>query len=115
MVSEGNCTLLASLFPPIGNKTVVGPFTPSKANYTCINFTVSEPSSHKHDAGEIPADWCVEIFPASQGERLKGEGHMGMIWFVLLLWGISFVCENSKGNIWLVHLSAVGSPVNTGG
>lgn len=38
--SEGNCTMLASLFPPIGNDTVLGLFILRRANYTCFDSTV---------------------------------------------------------------------------
>lgn len=77
--SEGNCTTLASLFTPIGNDTVLGPFTPRKANYTCFNFTVSFPDRHEHEVREINADWCTVTYLA-RGKVSKGTGTEIGLW-----------------------------------
>ncbi|XP_062413603.1 uncharacterized protein LOC134105111 isoform X2 [Pungitius pungitius] len=52
------CTTLASLFPPIHNKTKPGPFTPYRGEprrYQCFNFTHTSPTIN---VGQVPADWC---------------------------------------------------------
>ncbi|XP_026046202.1 uncharacterized protein LOC113035110 [Astatotilapia calliptera] len=54
-VNTGNCTVLSSLFPPIGKLTQVGPFMPRKDNYTCFTFSTDKV---KYRLGEIDPSWC---------------------------------------------------------
>lgn len=116
-VSKGNCTTLASLFPPIDNKTVLGPFIPRKANYTCFNFTVSGLSNHEHDAIEIRADWCVEVYPVRGNASRNNDTYIGS-WARSVLYyyyGQYRLFVNPKGNIWPVRAGAVGGPINPSG
>ncbi|KAL4008993.1 hypothetical protein ACER0C_002845 [Sarotherodon galilaeus] len=55
-VSTGNCSILASLFPPIDKQTQVGPFRPKKDNYTCFKFSTDRV---RYKLGEIDPSWCA--------------------------------------------------------
>lgn len=74
-----HCTTLASVFPPINNETSPGPFSPRKSNYTCFNFTVSNDNSRKHVAGEIPEDWCTEVY-AARGDSSREKDTLSGPW-----------------------------------
>uniref|UniRef100_A0A669EJ41 Uncharacterized protein n=1 Tax=Oreochromis niloticus TaxID=8128 RepID=A0A669EJ41_ORENI len=54
-VSTGNCSILASLFPPIDKQTQVGPFRPRKDNYTCFKFSTDKV---RYTLGDIDPSWC---------------------------------------------------------
>ncbi|KAL4009161.1 hypothetical protein ACER0C_003013 [Sarotherodon galilaeus] len=54
-VSTGNCSILASLFPPIDKQTQVGPFRTRKDNYTCFKFSTDK---MRYKLGEIDPSWC---------------------------------------------------------
>uniref|UniRef100_A0A669DLH2 Uncharacterized protein n=1 Tax=Oreochromis niloticus TaxID=8128 RepID=A0A669DLH2_ORENI len=54
-VSTGNCSILASLFPPIDKQTQVGPFRPKKDNYTCFKFSTDKT---RYTLGDIDPTWC---------------------------------------------------------
>ncbi|XP_072560500.1 uncharacterized protein [Paramormyrops kingsleyae] len=77
--TPGDCTTLASLFPPIDNRTKVGPFTPrpGKAEYLCFSFAGTGPR-----VGDIPSEWCRDII--YNGSRNNYIGHWarsGLYWF----------------------------------
>uniref|UniRef100_A0A3Q3IWD8 Uncharacterized protein n=1 Tax=Monopterus albus TaxID=43700 RepID=A0A3Q3IWD8_MONAL len=68
--SPFNCTTLASIYPPISNKTLVGAFNPSAGyrNYTCFNFTTRD--TPVAQLGAINRTWCSAIVP-------DGHTHIG--------------------------------------
>ena len=81
-----NCTTLASLFPPIRNDTITGPFTPDKANgsYVCFNFTTARCGSNHNPAtrnisiGNLDPSWCNITKP---GEDLGTWARAGLYYY----------------------------------
>jgi len=52
-----NCTVFATIYPPINSYTQTGTFLPVKGKglYVCFNFTHLKPD---FNLGQIPSDWC---------------------------------------------------------
>uniref|UniRef100_A0A3P8WM80 Uncharacterized protein n=1 Tax=Cynoglossus semilaevis TaxID=244447 RepID=A0A3P8WM80_CYNSE len=71
--TDPNCTTLASIFPPISNKTKTGAFTPhkGKGDYVCFNFTHSNP---KVNIGKIDPSWCNVTMSGSMIGRWGRDG-----------------------------------------
>ena len=81
-----NCTTLASLFPPIRNDTVTGPFTPDKANgsYVCFNFTTARckirqsTPARNTSIGTLDPSWCNITRP---GEEIGTWARAGLYYY----------------------------------
>uniref|UniRef100_A0A3B3Q372 Uncharacterized protein n=1 Tax=Paramormyrops kingsleyae TaxID=1676925 RepID=A0A3B3Q372_9TELE len=74
-----DCTTLASLFPPIDNRTKAGAFTPrpGKAEYLCFIFAGTGPH-----VGDIPNEWCHDIIDnGSSDNYIEHWAHFGVYWF----------------------------------
>uniref|UniRef100_A0A3P8VWB2 Uncharacterized protein n=1 Tax=Cynoglossus semilaevis TaxID=244447 RepID=A0A3P8VWB2_CYNSE len=68
-----NCTTLASISPPIANKTRTGAFTPhkGKGHYVCFTYTHSNPKVYM---GKIDPSWCKVTMSGSMIGRWGRAG-----------------------------------------
>jgi len=71
---DTGCQTLGSLFPPISNKTIVGPVTPEKGNGSYVCFNITAPRCTVNHAkpsptvqlGAVDPSWCQEMRPGAE-------------------------------------------------
>ncbi len=101
-VGSTNCTTLASLFPPISNDSITGPFVPRQNNYTCFNFT---PSSASINYGRINEEWCNVIIK-DNGTIIGPWARAGLYYYCGDRRLFTRVPPNTKGLCAMVRLGA---------
>lgn len=97
-----NCSTLATIFPPITNRSKTGPFTPQRANYTCFNITRSSPTSN---LGEISSDWCSQTV-IDNGTQIGLWARAGLYYYCGDRRLFTRIPEGAKGVCAMVRLGA---------